>query len=302
MNLRDEFPCPNIEYYLPYPFLRDIPIQKKYALWIAEQESYEKDKNGIFLKNASAKVLCRKLTWDSTYFSKEIYKIDVLTGEREDLTQLVTELMQILESRGADYCFINIPVEDITGMDALGVNGWSVIEARATYFIEKVQQFTPLERFEIELAGKNHTDELMRVAAETVNQFDRFHADTFFSAHQTDQFMKKFVQASIEEGFADFVLIPKNEAKAFMTGKTLNDQWHIIDCKISQLVLSAVSPEMRGWYKKLVSEGLIYLRERKADVVFLTTQLGNKAVIKTWERIGFSFGSSTLVLRRKFGR
>lgn len=62
------------------------------------------------------------------------------------------------------------------------------------------------------------------------------------------------------------------------------------------MILSAVGEQRRGWYVKLISELSHYFKERGVDTCFMTTQSTNRAVIRTWEKLGYSFGRCAHVL------
>ncbi len=66
---------------------------------------------------------------------------------------------------------------------------------------------------------------------------------------------------------------------------------------MAQPTFSAVSEEYRGWYLKLISEINYHLKEKGVEHAFLSTQATNKAVIRVWEKLGYSFGKMEHVLR-----
>ena len=149
---------------------------------------------------------------------------------------------------------------------------------------------------------RSDADLLARTAAETVNPYDRFHADPIFHGEPADRMMERWVQASIREDFADVTIVPDvNEPEAFVTAKYLKTRWPAWGYRISQAVFSAVSPRFKGWYYKLISETCRHLLDAGAEHVYMVTQATNNAVVHCWEKVGLRFGKNELVLRRWLG-
>ena len=132
-----------------------------------------------------------------------------------------------------------------------------------------------------------------------VNPFDRFHADPAIDPKTTDRLMYRWVEASINEGFADITITPDvPQPGAFITAKYHKDKWQSWGLKLAQPVFGAVSPEHRGWYRKILSEINYHLRDIGAEYTYLCTQLTNKAVIWVWEGLGYRFGRGELIFRK----
>ena len=101
------------------------------------------------------------------------------------------------------------------------------------------------------------------------------------------------------EGFADVTFVPDApQPKAFCTVRYHKDKWERWGLRLAQPVFSAVAPEFKGWYRKLISEITCHLIEQGAQHAFMTTQSTNSAVVWTWESLGYRYGKAEHILRR----
>ena len=256
-------------------------------------------------------IVSNHLKWDSDWFGKNIVRLELVmplnapvNRPNEDLKTLLGEYLSELRASGQQYVFVNVPVTNIGLIKSLGEAGFSVIEPRVTYWLEDLKEFQVPKRTPVRPAQPSEVPHLSKVAAETVNPYDRFHADDFFEKSKVDDLMREWVNASVNKGFADVVLVPDMENKvpgALMTAKYHSGKWDLIDYKLSQMVFSVVSPEFKGWYAKLVAETTLHLKEKGAEAIFLTTQAANKAVLRVWSKLGYQFGEASLVFRKVIG-
>jgi dTDP-4-amino-4,6-dideoxy-D-galactose acyltransferase len=105
--------------------------------------------------------------------------------------------------------------------------------------------------------------------------------------------MAIFVENSVK-GFADEVIVPKNgAANAFLTANFLTSPLSLTQERIGKMVLSAVSPERKGWYVRLIAEMSYIFKEQGLNTAFMSTQATNRAVLKVWFRHGYRFGRCT---------
>jgi len=241
------------------------------------------------------------LPWDTAYFGLNTHNIQavqyppLVLGE---LAQACRALVQHLADIGSEYCFLEIPAEDILLIQALGIAGFKLVETRLTYY-QKLVDFAHPERYAVRHATEADTADLQHVARTMRNNYDRFHADPVFAPEKADEFLATYVEQSIR-GFADVVLVPDCPGEApgaFLTARYLRDLWPVLGLPVAKMVLSAVSGQTRqGWYKKLISEMSYHLREQGAAYAFMNTQATNRAVFHTWESLGYRLGSTTHVL------
>jgi dTDP-4-amino-4,6-dideoxy-D-galactose acyltransferase len=242
------------------------------------------------------------LPWDTKYFGKKMIKLCYVLFDHNDV-KLVAEAVKYFIAKLFKeklYCFIEIPSEDIDLLLSLTSNGFCLVETRLTYYLGNIGAFKP-ERYPVRKANENDVQNLMRVAREMRNDYDRFHADPVFGQQIADEFLATYIEQSIK-GLADVVLVPDEQcvsSDSFLTAKYLKNDWKKNGVNISKMVLSAVSSKTnKGWYKKLISEMTYLLHEEGAEFIYMNTQSTNRAVIHTWESLGYGLGSTTHILSR----
>ena len=248
-------------------------------------------------------VFAERLPWDSEFFGFGVVRLNAIWptdsefDPRADYRRAVERLIADARLRGMRYVFANVDPRNLPLLRALGAAGFAVIETRL-YYHRSLTDYSFAERYPVRLATEEDVPPLARTAREMVNAFDRFHADPFFETGAVDRLMEEWVHASIVNGFADATFVPDAEQPtAFCTLKYHKEHWDAWGVRISQPVLSAVGPEFKGWYRKLISEISYHLRDTGAAHAYLTTQVTNGAVIRVWETLGYRYGRSEHVLR-----
>lgn len=251
-------------------------------------------------------VVMERLAWDSDFFGRGIARLDAVLAPgvarplRAEVSGSVEALRAALEEargRHVDYVFCPVSPGDLPAIRTLNACGFELIETRCHYHRPLVAP--PPQRYATRLATKADIPSLARAARTMVNPFDRFHADPAVPAADADRLMERWVEASIAGGFADATIVPDvEEPEAFCTAKLHREHWEGWRCKLSQPVLSAVSPRHKGWYMKIISELDEYLRGMGAEHSFLVTQITNNAVIHSWEKLGYRFGKGEHVFRK----
>jgi dTDP-4-amino-4,6-dideoxy-D-galactose acyltransferase len=255
------------------------------------------------LVQTDTEIYYRYLSWDSDHFGIPTYriefiysrleKIEAIDAYRSILSQLINQLRILHRSF---YIFAELPSEAIYPIQAFCLSEWRLIETRLTYCNDHVQDYSFKRRFPVREATIDDISNLRATAIRARNNFDRFHADFFFSEETADNFLATFIENSIR-GFADITLVPNsdsNQPDAFLTANFLpKNNGLITDRNAARMVLSAVGETRRGWYMKLISEMSYVFKEKGVDIAFMTTQATNKTVIRTWEKLGYSFGRSS---------
>jgi dTDP-4-amino-4,6-dideoxy-D-galactose acyltransferase len=248
-------------------------------------------------------VLAQRLDWDSNFFGYGVARIDGLyplnaPASQGDYLSAVTTLIEYASARQMTYLFATVEARDVATLRALGEAGFAVIETRL-YYHRELENYSFDQRFPVRVATAADVALLCEAARDTVNPFDRFHADPFITRAQADRMMVKWVEASILEGFADLTLVPDAAApRAFCTLRYHKDHWERWGIRLTQPVFSAVAPEFKGWYKKLISEISYHLKSESAQHAYMTTQSTNSAVLWTWESLGYRYGKSEHILRK----
>ena len=248
------------------------------------------------------------LRWDSAWLGRRIARLDLAMPvappfERplQAPADAVAALCDELRRRGVEYVFALVPARHTALMKALGSARFSLLETRLTYWRDRLDAFAPSRRSRTRLASAADVEGLGEVAAGTVNPFDRFHAEDYFERGAVDRVMREWVRASVNDGFADAVLVPDYPGKsprAFMTLRYHKHRWPALGVNASQLVLSAVAPDAAGGFHRLVAESMLHLRSLGATAVYATTQATNRATVRVFESLDWAYGECTLVFRR----
>jgi dTDP-4-amino-4,6-dideoxy-D-galactose acyltransferase len=241
--------------------------------------------------------IIKELTWDSQYFQLPTFKLQAILFSHSNVNILAGAINSFQKSffnKHGQYCFTFIPSEDTLVLQALTLAKFKLIETRLTYYGANISNFKS-ERFDVREATLNDIPNLKRVASSMVNEYDRVHADPAIDDSLADKFLETYVEESIK-GFADVVLVPNGNnisPDAFVSANYLKSSWDDIGCNVSQMVLSAVSNiTCKGWYKKLIIEMTHHLKEQGSEYVYFHPASTNRAVIHTYETLGFKFGQA----------
>jgi dTDP-4-amino-4,6-dideoxy-D-galactose acyltransferase len=247
-------------------------------------------------------VMAERLAWDSAFFGYEIARLNgifPLAAYDHDAEYggALAALLHASRERGIRHLFAVVPAEDLAQMRALSTAGFALIETRLHYHRE-IADYEHGERYPVRLADAADLPDLRRSARESVNRYDRFHADPFVAKADADRMMEQWMEASVSEGFADGVIVPRDKpATAFCTIKFHRENWADWGYKLAQIPFGAVAGEWRGWYLKLMSEALYALKEGGAEHCCYVTQATNRATVRVLEKLGFRYGRSEHVFR-----
>lgn len=251
-------------------------------------------------------VLMERLPWDSEFFGYGVARLGAVLSPgrvaelREDVMPGIAALDAVLQEAAhndIEYVFCAVDAADLSLIRTLSGCGFELIETRCHY--HKSLTGPPVERYATRLAGPDDVPSLARTSATMVNHFDRFHADPWIRTADADRLMARWIEASIQGGFADVTIVPDEPApEAFCTAKYHRQHWEGWGLRLAQPVLSAVAPRHRGWYVRIISELGEHLRSIGAEHAFLTTQITNNAVIRCWEKLGYQFGKGEHVFRK----
>lgn len=294
--------CEKLIYYSNFSFLRSKHTNiienliKKHLI-----EIIENDDNAIeIIVNGYKHIfLIRYLEWDSKFFDFPCFKIEYILYNHKNysiLRSAVKNFLQLFFSARWGYCFLDIPSEDNLLIQALNEASFKLIETRLTYYLDLTNFNSP--RYPVRKANLDDIANLKDVSSRMVNQYDRFHSDTFFPVNKADSFLGTFAEESVK-GFADIVIVPDdaNSPDAFVTANYLTQYWDNLGEKVSKMVLSAVSNETRqGWYIKLISEMAYHLKEYGSRYSIMHPASTNKAVIHTYEKLGCKLGQTSHIL------
>ncbi|MBC7694181.1 MAG: hypothetical protein H7141_01915 [Burkholderiales bacterium] len=300
MKLESYFGSDKLKFYNPYNFDRNITNNNLLEYLLEDYEKYiQKNEFHTFeVKGEKYIFIYKALQWDTEYFKIPTFRlINILSVKNNYLKEAILFFKESVLPEDS-YCFMEIPSEDIELIQALGESCFKLVETRLTYY-NNTLQLHQYPRYLVRSADKNDIPNLKMVASEMRNDYDRFHADKVFETTQADLFLSTYIENSIL-GLTDYVMVPNEKnvkPDSFLTANYLRNEWPKINCKISKMVLSAVSSETnKGWYIKLISEMTYHLRDTVgSECIFLNTQSTNRAVFSTWEKLGYKLGCTTHV-------
>lgn len=292
-------------FYSPYNILRNIDAAKQQEFVLGKLEPWLENKpdHTIFTATIEGKeyyFLYQYLPWDSNYFNYPTFKLFTVVFTEpcfESLTRAVNLFNSHIAKAGSTYCFVDIPAEDILLMQALTAAGFRLTETRLTYYHDQVSTFD-YPRFPVRAATQADIMAVKQVASSSRNNYDRYHADSFFTPSQADAYLATYAEACIN-GLCETVLVPAEEklpVDAFLAISHLKKDSEALETKLSRVVLTAVGPGCKGWHVKLVAETIQHAKEHNCEYVLMTTQATNRAVFRTSEKVGFKLGNTTHIL------
>jgi dTDP-4-amino-4,6-dideoxy-D-galactose acyltransferase len=143
-------------------------------------------------------------------------------------------------------------------------------------------------------ARLDESELIAAISASNRNANDRFHADPAFGSAIADEFLAEYARAAVR-GYCDEVIVPEQPevVDSFLAINYLESEAQVLGIGLGRVVLTAVGSRNRGWHRPLVAETLYRVRERGGEVVFMTTQAANAAVINNAQRLGFALGGVT---------
>lgn len=296
-----------VNHHLPLDWLRGLNVEALRTTKLQGCGNPELSLSAKFeCENGTVYFLAEKLPWDSEHFGLKTCRLEAIlldpaANNLVEQTTLLTFALpfwsRFLKSEGIKYALANIDTRNNILVAELARAGYLPIETRVIFWRD-LSGLDSSKRYSVRLAESKDLESLEEASAQNVNPLDRFHADPLLPKEKVDELMRLWVRNSITGGFADGAIVPDMEpADAFCTFKLHKKQWALWGVKAAQPILAAVSPNRRGWYVKLMSEVGHYLREAGAEKAFMATQLGNSAVIRSWNSLGYVLGGGEITMR-----
>jgi dTDP-4-amino-4,6-dideoxy-D-galactose acyltransferase len=249
-------------------------------------------------------IFAEQLAWDSEFFGYGVARLHGIFPlsspwfvPRIDYRPALEPVLRKLARRDVRYLWCAVDPRDLPLLRALGELGFSLIETR--YLQHGPVRMPPgPERYPIRLATEADIPSLARAASQTINPYDRFHADPFIQEADAARLMEKWVEQSVLGKMADVVIVPDvPEPGAFVTYRYHRDKWSRWGVNLVQGVLSAVSKDFMGWMGKLGPEVNLHLRSIGAEYSFGSTQVTNRSIIWFAQEMGASFGRCEHIFR-----
>jgi len=259
-------------------------------IWKSETKNFKsKELHGIHLK---------RLDWDSDFFNADIFKIQFLDKEAYSEKALFF-FSNAKKNKTLTHFFLEIPSEAINFFPLLTKLGFSLIETRLTYYhlLKEIPEVKLASRH----ATENDIASLKKVASGAINEFDRYHADSFFSKSNTDKYLEVYIKNCVN-GFAEKVFVPdlESEPASFVALSKVKDDGWLEDGPLYRIPLTACLPENKGWHYHLCIAALNYAKANHSKCLVMTTQSTNNAVIHNCEKMGFKLGSSFHIFSKSF--
>jgi len=220
------------------------------------------------------------LEWDSKFFNKQIAFIDGFKATDEQISKGIDEFLQC----GTDCIYlyirrpVNLPEYDIVLADKKRIYILEKPEYKELsylpYMSRPVYNGKPSDLYDLAIQSGEHS---------------RFKIDPHFSVDEFTNLYKKWIDNSVNEGFADFVLVALDpEPQGFITAKIKED-------KIS-IGLFATKRKYRGKGigSRLIQE-IINVASKHGLKVEVVTQAENKTACEFYERRGFSLADEQYV-------
>lgn len=209
----------------------------------------------------------KKLIWDSDFFQKEIYKVNL----NQDVVLTKNELLKIKEKKDKFfYLFSN--VEQTLLSDFL-------VDDKVTFKKDIVPATsTPITIYDSEL---DEFSQLLALAY-AAGKYSRFRSDTVLGI-KFEEMYALWLKKSINGALADFVLVERNNSSllGFVTLKQEEENFSI--------GLIAVSPESRGLGvgSKLLEQCENLALENNVSSIVVPTQRKNKQACSFYEKNGY---------------
>lgn len=293
-----------LRFYSPYHFIHSIDSadrqQELFGVGKFARFASSSPDNKIFT-HEFGQLLYSNLPWDSNFFSAPTYRLQ--TGlfnykhKIKERIEAVKAFESELAAKGSYYCFSEVPCEDVLLLQTLTASGWRLIESRLLYYRDSLHTFDEA-RYPVRLATMEEQAHIAQIAADSRNEYDRFHADPWFGEEKADAFLARYASAAVQ-GYCDAVLVPNKlglPVDSFLAISDLQTDSAALGVGLSRVVLTAVGPKNKGWHLRLVSEAVHRAREREAQAVLMTTQATNRAVFRTSEKLGFKLGGSSHII------
>lgn len=250
-------------------------------------------------------VLAERLPWDSEFFGYGVARLNAMFPLAEpldrpdlDLGPAVAAILKLAAAKNVRYLFSPVDARDLALARALGESGFALIETRLFHH-GAVSEPALKERTPVRRACPDDIPSLSRVARETINRYDRFHADPYLDRSRVDRLMETWVAESVHGRMADVVIVPDEpEPAAFVAYRYHRESWDRWGVRLAQGVLSAVSPASMGWMDRLGPELEYHLSALGVTHVFGSTQATNRAILWHAQDRGARLGRCELIFRK----
>jgi len=288
-------------FYSPLSFCRGY--EAKLAASVLGDWESSIERGELSCRGEQVRLWFKQLDWDSQYFSCATFRIELIEWDagiadpRQSVSDLLSDLwIELQQTYQRFYLLMDVPSEDTVVLQAAGMSGMRLVETRLTYYHNQLDQICAQDVLPVRQAVKEDIENLRQVARQARNDYDRFHADPFYSPETADEFLAEYV-AQCVKGYTDVVLVPAVDSDppgAFVCGT--KDLSSVSELSAGRLVLVAVAEPRRGWYHNLNQALMLWMREQGMQMIVNTTQSTNRAVIHVCESLGYQYGRASHIL------
>jgi len=212
------------------------------------------------------------LEWDSKFFKKQIAFIDGFKATDKQISEEIDRFLQC----GTDCIYlytrraVDLPRYDIVLADKKRIYVLDNPEYKELsynpYIVQPIYVGKPSDLYDLAIQSGEHS---------------RFKIDPHFSDDEFTNLYKKWIDNSVDEGFADFVLVAlDSEPQGFITAKIKGDRISI------GLFATNKNHRGKGIGTQLIQK-IINVAAKRGLKVEVVTQANNKSACEFYERRGF---------------
>jgi dTDP-4-amino-4,6-dideoxy-D-galactose acyltransferase len=216
------------------------------------------------------------LPWDSSFFGRRIARV---LGEHPSASEL-GGVVELARREGVDCLYYLIdPRAELTSQSATRA-GFQLVDVRLT-----LEGPVPAAGVAVPGVRSARPEDVpgLRAIASSSHRDSRFYADEHFPRERCDALYATWIQRSVEEGFADAVLVASedDDVLGYVTCQKKEDG-------SGQIGLLAVAAQARGkgLGKKLLAAALRWLAEQNVKRVSVVTQGKNAAAQRLYQQSG----------------
>lgn len=227
--------------------------------------------------------LCQFLEWDTDFFGYRIAS----TTQNTLTPELVKEIDKWCLENRIDCLYFLAGSDDAMTVRLAEENNYRQVDVRQVYEInttDPIPDVTPPDGYTIEIATDADTNDMLHMIDNSFQQ-TRFYYDLHFTEEQANNLYRKWLIRSIEDDFADKVLVLKEQGKAhaFITC-TIK-----ADTKTGIIGLLGVAAESRrqNLGSTSVFAALSYFQQENMEKVQIVTQARNIPANRLYQKCGF---------------
>lgn len=228
--------------------------------------------------------LCQFLEWDSDFFGYQIAKVISHTITAEQATRINDWCID----NKIDCLYFLAVSDDAVTMHFAGDNQYRFVDIRHVYEMDILRWESSVngitDDFMVDIATARDTQELLPMIDNAFTN-TRFYYDPYFRDEQANNLYRTWLDRSINEDFADHVIVIRKQGKpqGFITCNLDHDT------KVGTIGLIGVADYARGKNLGaiLVFQSIDYFKQEGMNQVRVVTQVRNIAANRLYQKCGF---------------